>query len=172
MRRVMRVAIGLALVMATPVLRAEEPAPPPQVVVTPPAEAARPIVMATANAGPGATLLSGGLMTLSLSYGAAVSLAATSPHKGDARLYVPVIGPWLDLGGRGECLVPAGACGGEAIDKVFLVVDGLFQGAGAVAVVSGLLVPSLRSFDTDTRIHVFPVSFGPATPGVTAYGNF
>src|SRR5262249_22896824 len=139
-----------------------------QVVVVPPAnQAVQPVV--TESEWPNHAMIAGGLVTFGISYGAAVAVAATSDHKGDDPLYVPIAGPWLDLGNRGAC---ERNCDGETTNKVLLVVDGVFQGAGAISVIGGILAPRPRTYVSDTSVHVVPVSLGHAAPGLTAYGQF
>jgi hypothetical protein len=174
-------------VIVTPAAPAPAPAPTPIVVVQP---APDPVVVAapqtrysetsTVNEGPRYNMLVvSGLVTFGVSYGAAVAVAATSDHQGDKRLYVPVVGPWLDLADRGSCTIGSSACDGETTSKVLIVVDGIFQGAGLLAVVGGVLAPggSSSSHSTSTSVsrtgvHFAPVSFGAGAPGLAAFGQF
>jgi hypothetical protein len=119
------------------------------------------------------SLLSTGLMTFGLSYGAAVLVASTSNHPGDNRLYVPLLGPWLDLGDRGSCSVAASSCDHETTNKVLLVGDGVIQAVGALTVLSGLMAPSRPVASKGLSIaQIVPVSFGAGKPGLAAYGRF
>jgi hypothetical protein len=154
------------------VVQPAEPAPPPPVVVVQPYQEQRPVMVETESS-PRGPLIASGLVSFGISYGAAVAVAATSNHQGDNRLYVPVLGPWLDLGDRGSCNINNSACDGETTSKVLLVVDGIFQGAGVLAVVGGILAPSpSRTLVSDTRVHVVPVSYGSGAPGLAAFGRF
>src|SRR5262249_23148051 len=50
---------------------------------------------------PNPALLGGGLGTIVLGYTPAMIVGIVSDHKGDDKLFIPVVGPWLDLGQRG-----------------------------------------------------------------------
>src|SRR5262249_60754595 len=108
--------------------------PPPSPVVVPPA---RETVTET-DTGPNPLLMSG-LVGFGASYGAAVIVAASSDHQGDNRLYVPILGPWLDIADRGDCPVRSSKCDNETTNKVLLAADGVIQGASALAIVGGIL---------------------------------
>ena len=73
---------------------------------------------------PSRALLMTGLVLFGAPYVASIGIAATSSHTGDGNLYVPVIGPWLDLGARPGC-PSSGDCGAETGNKVLLVGDGI-----------------------------------------------
>lgn len=165
-----------------------EPAPPPPPVYVPVAVPVRETVVLApvqrsetvteSRSGPGVALITGGFIAFGVSYGAAVIVAATSERDADKRLYIPILGPWLDLGDRGSCDVNESACDGETTNKVLLVVDGVFQGVGLLSVVGGILSPSgnhsSRSTTsvTSTGVHLMPVSYGRGTPGLVAFGSF
>jgi hypothetical protein len=123
---------------------------------------------------PGSALVSSGLATFGVGYAAALVVAATSNHPGDNRLYVPVLGPWLDLGSRGGCPVMSSSCDHETTNKILLVGDGIVQAAGVITLFSGLLTPSTPVVATKsfTIAQVVPVSFGGGSPGVAALGRF
>ena len=86
-------------------------------------------VMSTSNA-----LVAGGTITASLGYGVAAVLAVSSTYGADRLLFVPVAGPWIDLGLR-----PPGTKE-ENWARVGLVVDGVAQLAGVVMLVAGLVM--------------------------------
>jgi hypothetical protein len=134
---------------------------------------ARADTVVTNSSGP--SLVSSGLVTLGLGYGAAVIVAATSSHAGDNRLYVPILGPWLDLGDRGSCPVAAHACDHETTNKLLIVGDGIVQAVGAATILAGLLSPghtSIASTKTFSIAQIVPVTFGQGRPGLAAYGSF
>jgi len=138
--------------------------PQPQVaVVTPDTEARRT-----------GRVFTTGLVTFGLAYGASVIVAAGSNHKGDNRLYVPILGPWLDLGSRGTCPVDQQSCDSETTNKVLLVGDGIIQAAGALTMFSGLLFPEHRVLATKnfTVAQIVPVNFGSGRNGLAALGTF
>lgn len=181
------VALGLALLLPAaafaqtvevqpapapaPVVVEQTPPPAPTVYVPP----ARETVTET-DTGPNALLMSG-LVGFGASYGAAVIVAASSDHQGDNRLYVPVVGPWLDIADRGSCPVKNSACDNETTNKVLLVADGVIQGASALAIVGGILSVgsehhSRTTTVSQTGVHFTPVSYGPASPGLAAFGSW
>jgi hypothetical protein len=120
------------------------------------------------------SLVTTGVVTLGLSYGAAALVAATSTHQGDNRLYVPVLGPWLDLADRGSCPVESSSCDHETTNKILLVSDGVIQAVGALTILSGLMSPSrpLAQVGGLKIATVAPVSYGAGRPGLAAVGTF
>jgi hypothetical protein len=127
--------------------------------------------------GPNALMLQSGLVIFGLSYGTAVVVAAESSHTGDKSLYIPLIGPWIDLGNRGpSCPVGDSSCNHETTNRVLIVVDGIFQAVGALDIIGALLIqPTVveERRAAKTKPHV---SFAPwATPtgyGLSAAGAF
>ena len=121
----------------------------------------------TQTTGPNRAFLHSGLWVFGLAYVPAVIVAAESSRHGDKSLYVPVAGPWIDLGSRGGCLAGS-SCNNETVNKVLLVVDGIFQGLGALDFVGAFVFPETRTVTTSSS--AFPsVRFLPAHIG-TAYG--
>jgi hypothetical protein len=151
------------------------------VVETPPSSpapvAATPVAERDAYTGPNRRLITSGLVTFGLSYIPAVIVAGTSDTSADHHLYVPIVGPWLDLGDRPGC-GPHIGCDTETTNKVLLVVDGLFQGIGAVTTVWGFLTPerhevvSTAAVVDKPTVHVSPSSVGASGYGLTAFGSF
>lgn len=125
--------------------------------------------------GTNTTMFRSGVGTLVLSYVPAVVVAGFSDEPSDQRLYIPVAGPWLDLGER-DCP----DCRHETANKALLVVDGIFQGLGAIDIVGSFFVtedrvviaravppsPTLAS----VRLAVAPVHGGGY--GMVALGQF
>jgi hypothetical protein len=155
----------------------------PAVIVTPPV----PVV----NTGPepeyrvvydsyNAPVFATGALVFAISYGASVITASTNSDRGNNRLYVPVVGPWLALNDRGSCDITRAACDHETTAKVLLIADGVFQAAGIVGMLDGLLQPSshrevLTTGKIDTRTRVRPTMIGSASgsgPGVAVLGHF
>jgi len=162
-----------ALAQTTVVQPAPAPPPPPSstVVVPTPRQAA----VTTESGGPNTALISTGLVSFGIAYGASVIVASQSEHPGDKHLFVPIAGPWIDLANRGRCNVNNTSCDGETTNKVLLVIDGVVQGAGALAVIGGLLSTGGSSHATtvsQTGVHFTPVSYGSGSPGIAAFGNF
>jgi hypothetical protein len=98
------------------------------------------------STGPNRQLLRMGTWTLGLSYAPALVVAVKSERRGDDYLYYPVVGPWLDLSHRGECLT----CRHEKMNEALLVADGIFQGVGALQLVGSFLLPERRTVETVT----------------------
>ena len=201
MRSTSYVAIALG-VAATTLALASPARADNNVTVTPaqppPAQPSQPVVVvpqqqapATAPAaesgvrrvesGPNTAMIGTGLVVLGVTYGASAIVAGTSDHQGDSHLYVPIVGPWMDLADRGGC--PAGqTCDSEATSKVMLVLDGIFQGAGVLAILGGFLSPETREVTTTTttssakpkplQVRVTPARMGRGGSGVAIVGTF
>ena len=125
------------------------------------------------NVGPNRPLLSSGLFFFGVPYVASLITAGISDHPRDKNLYVPVVGPWIDLGDRGMCGgLGQTTCNAEASYKFLLVTDGIAQGVGALQIVGGLLFPEAREGATGARIAFSPSHMGPSGYGVAAVGRF
>jgi hypothetical protein len=128
--------------------------------------------------GPNLVTIGGGAVALGVSYGIAAIVGAASGHLGDSRLFVPVFGPWLDLADRGGCGKAGGTtCDSEAINQFSVVIDGVFQGLGALAILSGFVFPGQREVLTRTRaaaptVRVAPVQYGRGGVGLAAFASF
>ena len=145
---------------------AQEPLPP---VVTMPMTAEEPITIEKRT--PNRPLLITGGAIIAASYTPALVVAATSGRDGDQYLYIPVAGPWIDLGVRGGC--GPGSCGTEAIYKTLLVATGIAHAVGAAAVISSFLVPEQRTLRTaDAKPHVVPTQMGKNGYGLSLVGNW
>lgn len=127
---------------------------------------------------PNRSLIATGLVTFGLSYGSAAIVGATSEHRGDDHLLIPVAGPWLDIADRGMCGYGTEQnCDTENANKVLLGIDGVFQGLGALAFLAGFLVPEEHTVYTPVeqgkiKVHVAPASYGRGSPGVSLFGTF
>jgi hypothetical protein len=111
-----------------------------------------------------------GALTFLGSYGASVIYAGSSEHAGADRLYVPVVGPWLALNDWGDCPITNENCDNTTTAKVLLVADGVFQAAGVITMLDGILEPSshravMRTAKVDTKVHVSPTHNGFAVFG-------
>lgn len=110
------------------------------------------------------------------SYGASVIVGAASGNDADKKLFIPVAGPWLDMGDRtcgfGQCNAT------EDFNNALLVASGVAQAAGIGLAVASLFVPDSSSSRTVAKappkpeLHVLPTSFGRAGAGVGAVGTF
>jgi hypothetical protein len=105
-----------------------------------------------------------GALTFGISYGIAAFAAAESDRDSDKRMYVPLLGPWLALADRGDCPVDQQSCDSETTDKVLMVIDGVFQAAGVVTAVYGVLSPRTvtvhHSNSAKREVHMVPLSMG------------
>jgi hypothetical protein len=130
--------------------------PAPSPVVTTTREPEYRVVYDSYNAPVFAT----GALVFAISYGASVITASTTDNdRGNHRLYVPVVGPWLALNDRGSCDITRISCDHETTAKVLLIADGVFQAAGIVGMLDGILQPSSHrevlttgKVDTTTRV--------------------
>jgi len=115
-------------------------------------------------------LITGGVL-LGGTYAASVIVGAASDRDADKKLYYPVVGPWMDLKNR-DCDV--NACGSDTFNKALIIGSGALQGAGAVLLVLGLVIPESREkpwyLIGDEKLNVTP-SVGTLS-GLTASGRF
>ncbi len=154
----------------------EQPAPAPAattVVATPAAPAGE---TRDTYTGPNRRMIGSGLVTFGLSYIPSLIVAGTSDISADHHLYVPIVGPWLDLGDRPGCGAGHIDCDAETTDKVLLVFDGIFQGLGALTTVAGFLSPErhelVSTADSDKpTVHLAPAHVASGY-GLAAFGNF
>jgi len=115
-----------------------------------------------------APVFSTGALVFAGTYGASAIVAGSSNHVGADRLYVPAVGPWLALNDWGNCPISDPACDSNTTDKVLLVADGVFQAAGLITMLDGVLQPSShRVVHYDRTVHVTP-----SHNGVTVFGRF
>jgi hypothetical protein len=129
-------------------------------------------------AGPNRALLGTGIVTFGVAYVPAVVVAGESSQSVDHHLYVPVVGPWLDLANRPGCGPGSIACDTETTNKVLLATDGIFQGLGVISVVAAFLSPEheravVETGSTDKpTLHVSPAQIGAGGYGLRAFGQF
>jgi hypothetical protein len=127
-------------------------------------------------------LLKTGATVFGLAYGVSVVAAGASHRGGDKTLYIPLVGPWFDLGNRGCTL--AAPCGvNEDLAKAMVVASGVLQTAGLLLFVGSWFVPesslivvertklSARTEPPKPKVSVLPISFG-AGAGLAAVGRF
>ena len=134
------------------------------VVVSPPRD-----VVTTREKVPNAALITSGAVMFGIPYTTSFVVAASSNRTSDRHLFLPLVGPWIDLASRGQCVGPS--CDGETSNKVLLVFDGLLQSAGALQFMSGFLFPTTRIVTRTASVQVAP-SGGRSGMGLTAYGRF
>jgi hypothetical protein len=147
-----------------------QPGPPGTMVSPPIAETGE------AYMGPNRALIATGLVTFGLAYVPAVIVAGSSTQSYDHHLYVPVVGPWLNLANRPQCGPETIDCDTETTNKVLLGVDGVFQGIGVITTLAGFLTPeparAVVTAKTKPSLHVTPAKVGRTGYGVAAFGEF
>jgi hypothetical protein len=161
--------------------------PPPVVIVNPPAPAPTRTVITmpqyeTVYDTYNAPVFTTGALVFIGSYGSSVVAAAGASgeerDRGADKLYIPLAGPWLALNARGSCPPTSSSCDMEATKKVLLVVDGIFQAAGVITMIDGVLQPTSHRVVTQTtkverKVRVAPaVVSAQGTPGVQVFGRF
>jgi hypothetical protein len=154
---------------------AQETVPPAELVPVPAPEAKSETV--TERGGPSRAELSSGLLTLGLTYGAGVVVAATSGRDADHRMFVPVAGPWMALFDRGDCSVAGRSCATETAYDVLIVADGIGQALGSLMIIGAFLHPEERTVTRSTTalakptIHLAPAAVSTGY-GLAALGTF
>lgn len=126
---------------------------------------------------PNRSLLSTGVGIFVISYGASAVAGAISDRESDKNLFIPVVGPWMDLADR-NCATSQSCGNREDINKAMIITSGVVQGAGVLMALSSLLIPE-KTTVTETRgsaktkpsVAVSPISFG-AGAGLGAIGRF
>lgn len=82
--------------------------------------------------------------------------------------FVPIAGPWIQLGVK-----PTGFT--DDYWSVWLLIDGLLQGAGTIMLIAGLASPSVETVyadaETGFELAIAP-SIGPSHTGLTLSGRF
>jgi hypothetical protein len=156
-----------------------EPAPQPQPVVVTPAPIPQPVVAEqTTYRAPNLPILVGGLVMFAGAYVPSVIVAAANDNSYDNHLYIPVVGPWLDLGDRPGCGgFNQTSCSTEGVYTALLIGSGVFQGLGAISTVVGLFVPERRTMIVTAKadkpsLHVLPAQVSRDGYGVAALGTF
>jgi hypothetical protein len=177
-------ATTLALAGLSASASAQTVTPNPPVIVTPPPSTAAPypptVVAESKTVRPNVPLLGAGLATVAIGYAPALIVGIVSDHKGDDKLFIPVVGPWLDMGQRGCDTGEFVNCGSSGIETAALIVDGAVQGIGALAFVGGLLTTqhktvvhtAARADANKPRVQFAPTSMGGHGYGLTAAGTF
>jgi hypothetical protein len=180
-----KIVSSIAMVCAMATAMQATPAAAQSTVVVPVAPPPR--VAAERGVLPNPALLSTGVGALTVSYVPSVVVAIISDHKADDNLFIPVVGPWLNLANRG-CIgatvlgssgpfeVSSGEnCGTSGIESVALVVDGIVQGVGALEILGSFVVPQRHIVLAEPRapsIAFAPSSLGGRGAGAVAAGRF
>jgi hypothetical protein len=106
-----------------------------------------------------------------------VAIANTNPH--DNWLYLPLAGPWIDLGIRPACgnLPGQTNCARASTYAGLLIVDGIMQTLGVIGAALGAVTPERRTYSIAARreerpsVRLVPASIGRGY-GVAAFGKF
>jgi hypothetical protein len=119
-------------------------------------------------------LLVTGLLFFGGTYAASAGVAAESTRPADnPNLYYPVVGPWMDLAQR-DCSATR-PCSGETGNKTLLILDGITQDIGALAVLTSFFIPEKKSrhwfIVGSDSLHAAPASVGSGY-GMAAAGHF
>jgi hypothetical protein len=179
------VAASAALVWSSSALAEEAPTvvpapppPPPTVRIEPPAVIVAPRtprdVITYEERTPNTGLIASGLLMFGLSYGTSVVVGAVSDHPGDQALYVPVAGPWMDLGMRANDCRGGDCYASEVGNRVLLVTNGLLQLGGVIQVLGGFLLPQVRTVTRTAEVPGVRVTptVSAASVGIQASGSF
>ena len=126
----------------------------------------------------GPAVLFSGLVTFGLSYVPAVMTASESGVPVDKQLYVPVAGPWIDLGTRPTCGPATVSCSAEIGNQALLIADGFFQGLAVVQILAGLSMvahesaTAMAKVDDRASVRVRPAALSGGGYGLAAIGKF
>ena len=152
--------------------------PPPMAAVTIPSPVPQSVDIGPQERGPNLVILGAGIVSFADAYGIAAIVGATSSYQPDRRLFVPVLGPWLDLADRASCSpTGAGSCHTERVNRASLVIDGVFQGIGVLAIAGALAFPWPRTAMTadapaGPQLTLAPVQYAHGGMGLAALGTF
>jgi hypothetical protein len=146
------------------------------IVGAPAAKADEVVTQERVYLGPNRELLWSGIFTTGVPYVASTIVASESNYSPDRSLFIPIVGPWVDLAQRGGCPVATTSCDTETFNKVMLVGDGIFQDIGALTIISSFLFPERDAARTRRRAAERELHFAPlwlrSGGGLTASGTF
>jgi hypothetical protein len=118
---------------------------------------------------PNSRLITSGVVMFGIPYGISIISGATSARSADSRLYIPVVGPWMDLAARNDEIGLRGHR--DTGNRVLLVADGIFQGLGVLQIIGGFVFPTTRVVTTSATVQVAP-TVGSSLVGIGAVGRF
>jgi hypothetical protein len=119
---------------------------------------------------PNRSMLSTGVGIFVVSYGATAVAGAISEREADRNLFIPVVGPWINLTDR-SC-GPTDPCGNrEDVNKAVVISSGVVQGAAVLMALGSFVVPETKNKRNEPSVAVSPVSFGTGA-GIGAVGHF
>jgi hypothetical protein len=129
----------------------------------------------------GPAVLFAGLVTFALSYVPSVMTASESGVPVDRQLFVPVAGPWIDLGTRPTCGLRSVSCSAEVGNQALLIADGFFQGLAVVQILAGLTMvvrvaresaSAVAKVEDQPSVRVRPAALSGGGYGLAAIGKF
>jgi hypothetical protein len=114
-----------------------------------------------------------GLVLFGGTYTASMIVGAESSRDQDHKdLFYPVVGPWMDIGHR-DC--GTNTCTNEAGAVTLLILDGIGQGVGILAIIASVAIPeriTRKYFLGSEKLSVTPMRMGLAAYGLGAHGSF
>jgi len=120
---------------------------------------------------PNRPLLIIGTLALVGGYVPTAVIGGTSVRDTDRNLFVPVVGPWLNLADR-QCE----GCPDQTTTTMLLVGSGVLQGAGALLLISSFVLPQrvevARIAAGPVRLQLSPTTYGRGGYGLGAFGEF
>lgn len=120
---------------------------------------------------PNIPLLTTGGLLFAGSYVPTAIVGGTSDRSADRNLYIPVVGPWLNLADR-QC----DGCEHESGNIALVILSGIGQGLGAGMTIASFLVPQKVAAATisagNVKMNVVPTSVGKGGAGLGAVGTF
>jgi hypothetical protein len=134
------------------------------------------VVEETRERRPHRTLLWTGLSVFTVTYaGSAVAGGIAGDRVPDKNLFVPLVGPWLDLGQR-DCDFRPCDPGQETLFESLIIASGVLQGGAALLTVSSFFVPEksatrTSAAATESDVRVVPISYAGGG-GVGVVGLF
>lgn len=115
-----------------------------------------------------AVLITGGSLFVS-TYVTTAALAAANGPTADKDLFIPVVGPWINLADRDTNRED------NSRDTALIVGSGVLQGVGAAMLISSFFipekVPTARISAGNVKMNVTPTA-GPGAGGIGAVGTF
>jgi hypothetical protein len=120
---------------------------------------------------PNKALLITGSALLVGTYVTTAALAGANGPEQDKNLYIPVVGPWLNLADR----TTASGRAGDTRDTVLIAGSGVLQGAGAALLITSFFVPekvpAARISAGNVKMQITPTA-APGAGGLGAIGTF
>lgn len=144
------------------------PTTPNVPVTSPPSEPSRDTTLYDRRRPNKALLITGGSLLVG-TYATTAALTAANGPTADKDLYIPVVGPWINLADRGNDRTDA------TRDGILIAGSGVLQGIGAIMAVSSFFVPekvpTARISAGNVKMNITPTA-GPGAGGIGAIGTF